>query len=66
MTPVRLGENTWANHSLAHSLMLLFLFVIGGVIAGCEKGDPFLSEGQGANHWSGGEHERLCLSFMQG
>lgn len=26
MTPVGLGENTWANHSLAHSLMLLFLF----------------------------------------
>lgn len=39
---------------------------VGGVAAGRSEGDPVLSEGEAADHRSGGEHERLRLSQMQG
>lgn len=53
------------NFFLIPKLFLHFLS-LGGVAAGRTKGDPVLSEGQAAHHRSGGEHERLCLSIMQG
>lgn len=48
------------------SFALSLSLSLGGSFAGCAEGDPVLSEGQAANHRSGGEHEWLRLSFMQG
>lgn len=48
------------------SKLFLHFLSLGGVAAGRTKGDPVLSEGQAAHHRSGGEHEWLCLSIMQG
>lgn len=53
-------------------LLLFFHFAfhgslpLGGVAAGCAEGNQVLSESQAAHHRSGGEHERLRLSQMQG
>lgn len=58
------------NSSACKFFCPLFVVVVklslGGIAAGRAKGDQVLSEGQAAHHRSGGEHERLCLSVMQG
>lgn len=58
------------NSSACNFFVLFFVVVVklslGGIAAGRAKGDQVLSEGQAAHHRSGGEHERLCLSIMQG
>lgn len=59
------------NSSACKCCCPLFVVVVvklslGGIAAGRAKGDQVLSEGQAAHHRSGGEHERLCLSVMQG
>lgn len=59
-------KGTWDNCIVFLTKLVLLFPFIGGFLAGREKGDPVLSEGQAANHWCGGEHERLCLPFMQG
>lgn len=58
------------NSSACNFFCPLFAVVVklslGGIAAGRAKGDQVLSEGQAAHHRSGGEHERLCVSVMQG